>query len=279
MTSITSYKTPQQFLNDTETVLEKTELENNLILGLSNGFTDKNKEYPGCVFINAMDENGQIQGTSIKTISKAIVSGITKNVGAIKALADYYQSNNIDLTGVVGENFYSTEFARHYGTRQIRTRGMIVHELKTVYQLPLVNGRLEIAGTGDIELITQWTLNFEEDVKTFPKQSAEQALKSTQLRIALGNIFKWVDKEEIVSIAAIVRKTKTIGFVGLVYTPAEFRGKGYATSSVQKLSEHILQNGFTCCGLFTDKSNPTSNHIYKKIGYKPLTEFADIEFE
>jgi predicted GNAT family acetyltransferase len=278
MVTITAYQTPQQFLDATAKVLEQKELVNNLTLGIPNGFADKTKQYPGCVFINAF-EDGQLQATSIKTISKALVSGFTQNTDALRALASYYLDHNIDLSGAVGEGFYSTMFAEFYGKPQVRTRTMIVHELKVVNPLPLAPGTLEIADAEDIELITQWTLNFEEDAKTFPKQSAEQVLKSTQARIASGSIFKWIDREEVVSIAAIVRRTKNMGIVGLVYTPDKLRGKGYATGTVQKLSEYILQNGFSGCGLFTDKSNPTSNHIYKKIGYSPLTEFADIEFE
>jgi uncharacterized protein len=82
----------------------------------------------------------------------------------------------------------------------------------------------------------------------------------------------------MVAVAAINRKTKNAGIIGLVYTPIEYRRKGYATSHVRKLSEYILQKGFTYCGLFTDKANPTSNHIYKKIGYEPITEFVDIGY-
>ena len=78
--------------------------------------------------------------------------------------------------------------------------------------------------------------------------------------------------------AAMIRKTKRFGIVSLVYTPDKLRGNGYATSCVQKLSEHLLQSGFKSCGLFTDKANPTSNSIYKKIGYVPITEFSDIDY-
>ena len=276
--SIRAYKTPQQFLDDTEETLEQRELENNLILGLCNGFADKTKMYEECVFINSFDDR-KIQATSIKTISKAIVSGTTRDVQYIKSLAEYYLDNNIELTGAVGESFYSTEFSNFYGKRQTGEHIMIVHKLTSVNNLLLTTGRFEVAKASDIDLITEWTLSFEKDAKTFPIKTKQQAQETTQTRIALGNIFKWVDEGEIVSIAAIVRKTRHLGIVGLVYTPDKSRNKGYATSCVQKLSEHILQNGFKYCGLFTDKSNPTSNHIYKKIGYNPITEFIDIEYE
>lgn len=277
MTTITAYKTPQEFLDDTEKILEQKELENNLILGLCNGFADKTRVYNTCVFINSVDDN-KIQASSIKTISKAVVSGTTQNPRHIKVLADYYLDNGINLTGAVGESFYSTEFSTFYGKHQVGERTMIVHKLTSVNNLPLVTGNLEVANINDVDLLAEWTKNFEEDAKTFPKKSKEQIRTSTEKMVLAGNIFKWVDNGETVSIAAIVRRTKSFGIVGLVYTPDKLRGKGYATSSVQKLSEHILQSGFKYCGLFTDKANPTSNNIYKKIGYAPTTEFTDIEY-
>src|SRR6185312_6720786 len=105
----------------------------------------------------------------------------------------------------------------------------------------------------------------------------EQMQKSTKTRIESGNFFKWVVDGEIVSMAALIRKTKNIGIVGFVYTPNHLRGKGYATTCVWKLSEHILDSGFKYCGLFTDAANPTSNKIYRNIGYLPVTEFNEIK--
>lgn len=277
MIEVKAYQTPQQFLDDTEQILERKEVENNLILGICNNFADKSKASAGCVFINSLEDD-EIQATSIKTVSKAIIAGTTKDARHIKSLADYYLDNNIELTGAVGESFYATEFSRFYGRRQIGELVLIVHRLTTVNDLPLATGRFELAKADDIDLIAEWTLGFERDAKAFPVKTKEQALEITRERVALGSLFKWVNKGETVSIAAIVRQTKNLGIVGLVYTPAEARGKGYATSCVQELSAHILRNGFKFCGLFTDKANPASNHIYKKIGYDPIAEFTDIEF-
>ncbi len=277
MITIKAYQTPQQFLDDTEELLEQRALENNLILGLSNGIGDKAKVYAHCVFINAI-ENNQIVASSIKTHAKAIVSATTKNTDHIKALVDYYLSRHIELQGVFGETFYAGLFAGFYMKPQIRTTKLLMHRLKTVNDLSLVPGTLEKANDKDTGTIVQWMLNFEEDANTFPKQSSEQIQQSVRARIASGNFYKWVDKDVMVSVAALVRKTKQLGFIGYVYTPEALRGKGYASSCVQQLSKQILQEGMQYCGLFTDQQNPTSNHIYRKIGYVPITEFSDIAF-
>lgn len=278
MSTVKAYQTPQQYLDDTQEMLEQREVENNLILGICNNLADKMKVYEGYVFINSF-EGDEIRATSIRTISNAVISGTTKDVGHVKNLAEYHLENNIDLPGAVGETFYSTEFSKHYGKKQTNEMTLIVHKLVSVNDLPLANGKLELATDEDAELIAEWTINFERDAKAFPVKSKERALEEARTKIASGSMFKWIDKGEIVSIAAIVRRTRNLGIVGLVYTPDESRNKGYATSCVQKLSEYILKKGFKYCGLFTDKANPASNHIYSKIGYFPVTEFTAIGYK
>ncbi len=277
MNSIISYNTPETFLSETQSLLEQKELENNIILGICNSFADKSKQQENCIFINSV-ANNQIQATSIKTTSRAIVAGVTQNTNHIKILAEYYNNNNIDLSGVVGDAFYARAFSEFYYKKTGGERTLIAHELRSVNKLPIANGGLQIATEKDIDIITRWTMQFQADAHAFVRQNFDELYEITKGRIEAGNVFKWFNDGKMVSIAGIVRKTKNIGIVGLVYTPFEFRGNGYATSSVLKLSEFILENGFNKCGLFTDKSNPTSNHIYRKIGYEPLTEFADIEF-
>ncbi len=278
MITIKAYQSPQQFLDDTQDLLEQREVENNLILGICNNIEDKIKEYKDYVFINSLDDSG-IQATSIKTTQGAVVSGVTRDLQHIENLANYYLDNDIDLPGAIGESFYSTGFSRFYSKRHINEMSLIVHKLTSVNNLPSASGKLEPANTGDIDLIADWTINFDRDAQIFPVKSRGRVLEETRGRIAAGNLFKWIDEGETVSIAAIVRKTRRVGIVGIVYTPNELRQRGYATSCVQKLSEYVLESGFKYCGLFTDKLNPTSNHIYKKIGYEPVTEFTAFNYE
>ncbi len=63
-----------------------------------------------------------------------------------------------------------------------------------------------------------------------------------------------------------------------VYTPPEHRQKGYATSCVAALSQNLLDSGCKYCFLFTDLANPTSNHIYHKIGYRPVSNWSNYSF-
>jgi predicted GNAT family acetyltransferase len=66
--------------------------------------------------------------------------------------------------------------------------------------------------------------------------------------------------------------------VNAVYTPPEQRRKGYATAAVAALSGMLLAAGKDFCCLYTDVANPTSNSIYRKIGYRPVREDAELVF-
>ena len=270
---IVEYQSPQLFLNDSEPFLEKKEIENNLILGICNGFTEQRPAPDGCIFINAFSGN-EVKAASIKTAAKAIIAGDAN----IKELAGYYREKNIDLKGVFGESAYVGEFSDFYGRQPFVDMTLIVHKLTTINKMPLAPGRFEMADSQDAALIAAWSMTFEEEKDPAVRKSKEEVLKITESKIASGDIFRWTDNGSLVCMAAINRKTKNAGIVGLVYTPEEYRGKGYAASHVQQLSEYILRKGFAYCGLFTDKANPTSNHIYKKIGYEAVAEFMDIGY-
>ena len=66
--------------------------------------------------------------------------------------------------------------------------------------------------------------------------------------------------------------------VGPVYTPPEHRKRGYASSAVAAASEQALAEGATRCMLFTDVSNPTSNSIYRALGYVRCGDWREYEF-
>jgi len=121
-------------------------------------------------------------------------------------------------------------------------------------------------------------MNFE--AETIPDSKARTSIvrKLTAHRIEEGDVFLWTDIEPV-SMSVVVRKTARGAVVGGVYTPPELRGRGYASSCVAGLSQAQLDKGKQYCALFTDLANPTSNHIYQAIGYKPICDFKHYVFK
>ena len=60
--------------------------------------------------------------------------------------------------------------------------------------------------------------------------------------------------------------------VGPIYTPPELRRRGYGTALTAAITRMLLEGGRRFCFLFTDLANPTSNSIYQRIGYRPVTD-------
>ncbi|MDX3317113.1 GNAT family N-acetyltransferase [Streptomyces violaceoruber] len=63
-----------------------------------------------------------------------------------------------------------------------------------------------------------------------------------------------------------------------VYTPAHLRGRGYAGAVTVEVSGAALAAGATDVVLFTDPDNPTSNALYRRIGYVHVADFAGYRF-
>jgi hypothetical protein len=53
----------------------------------------------------------------------------------------------------------------------------------------------------------------------------------------------------------------------------------YATFRVAALTQRVLDSGKRFCCLYTDLTNPTSNSIYQRIGYREICDVDDWIFE
>jgi predicted GNAT family acetyltransferase len=76
------------------------------------------------------------------------------------------------------------------------------------------------------------------------------------------------------------RTAKVGGMVRVdpVYTPAHLRGHGYAAAVTTEVSRAALATGAEEVVLYTDPGNPTSNALYRRLGYVPITELAGYDF-
>jgi predicted GNAT family acetyltransferase len=63
-----------------------------------------------------------------------------------------------------------------------------------------------------------------------------------------------------------------------VYTPPTQRQHGYGSAVVHALTQSLLAAGLKPI-LNTDLSNPTSNGIYRTIGYRAIDEALRYEFD
>ena len=136
-------------------------------------------------------------------------------------------------------------------------------------------GGNRLATDDDLDLIARWA-DQTHDVQKIetvgvPRDHARTLIRSGFLHI-------WED-EVPVSVAAGVPRASSFATINHVFTPKEYRRRGYATSCVARLTERLLEDGAAYCCLFTDVANPTSNSVYQKIGYQPVCDMLDVHFD
>ncbi len=271
------YTTAASFLAETETYLCQRELENNMILGFSKAFAAEEVLQESVLWTNVC-ENGQIQATAMLQGTKLMIATNENQAEAINTLAHFYAKNQLDVVTVIAEKACSELFENHYPETPTERIGLLLHQLITVNPLHIAAGQWEYADMAEIDLLADWLIAFQTDIHDAHTSTKEEAVLYMKKKVAEKAICKWLVAGEMVSIAGIVRKTPHIAMVGLVYTSPNMRGKGYATSIVQALSEKMLQQGFVYCGLFTEMENAVSNYIYQKIGYVAGAEFRELVY-
>lgn len=275
MYSATIYKNAVSYLKDCEDVLMKKEIINNLILGVAYSCIQENKQNKSHQFLNAFEGN-EIMASSINTNSKAIIAGVTKKVDAIKFITDLYKSENTSLTGVIGESLFAEEFAKFYSGGTYKRKINLLYKLKNTNNIKISNGAFCPGKLEHFDELQNFAQSFYNETglntnQDTIRQKIKQYLKT-------NSIYTWMYNNQIVSIAAIVRRTKKTAAIGLVYTPKNNRGNGFASSCVKSLSDFIVSDRRKSSCLFTEKDNGISNNIYKKIGYNCIAEFSDISF-
>ncbi len=122
-----------------------------------------------------------------------------------------------------------------------------------------------------------WLYQFHREATTGDHSTLEELRYEAQLKIQDRHFFLWDDGEPV-ALAGKTRPTPNGCCIGPVYTPLEFRRKGYATALTAALSQLLLDEGKQFTALFTDLANPTSNSIYQKIGYRPVCDLDEYRF-
>ncbi len=277
-----AHPTARSFLAATRSMLEEREAENNLILGLATTLAGDRTYYgeapPLLVSVHAGEA---CIGAALRTPPRNIILYARPGAATtfVRQLCTYLVAEGIRIPGVIGPKEtvarFSEAWARQAGAQPIVEVREMVYRLDTVTAVPVAPGRFRRAEDSDRELLREWMLQFH--AEAVEPISAVEAAQLTDRKLLEGALYVW-EREAPVSLAGWVRPTRNGITIGPVYTPEAHRGKGYATSCVARLSDLLLEE-YSFCSLFTDLSNPVSNSIYQKIGFRPINPVLQTRFE
>ncbi len=267
------YDDVDEFLRRAGEFLVAREAEHNLILGLCASLRREPRMYGQDSYLAAAEEAGRVVAAALRTPPHNLVLSEVDDPRAIEPLVADVHSVFGALTGLLGPTQAAAQFVgaweRVTGVRGRRVLAERVFRAESVTPPRDVPGRMRPYRDSDRELVVRWLDAF--TAEALPEAPPEPAVSWLDRRLAEpeGSVVLWEDGEPV-SLAAAGGSTPSGIRIGPVYTPPELRGRGYASALVAELTRGLLERGRRSCFLFTDLANPTSNRIYKRIGYRPV---------
>lgn len=268
----------KEFWHNAQDYLLQHEAEHNLLLGISHTLLHYPDRYPDAPYLAISETNGNILAAAIRTPPYKLVLSKAQDLNALTLIAQDLQDYPEQLPGVSGLIAEVEAFLQVWqtltGQSYRRFMEMRIHQLTQVEIVATASGYLRLATEDDRPLLLEWFTTFASEVGEVVSQDAEQAVNTGLKR---QSIQLWEDGIPV-SWASGSQSLPAAARIGPVYTPPEYRCKGYATACVAALSQKLLDQGCHSCFLFTDLANPTSNHIYQAIGYRPICDWHEYSF-
>jgi predicted GNAT family acetyltransferase len=263
---IVRHETAREFLEAAGPFLHANETTNHLVFAIAE------RQPEGAYFASAGEH-----GVALMTPPyPLLVSDLPE--AALAPLIDSILESGFATSGVSGPSSTARAFASRWCARhrlvaipRMRMRSHVLEHVTVATRAP---GAMRAANVGDRRTIARWAEVYLADTRS-PNHESPDALAER----LLSNMYLWERDGTPLSMAAIAGRTPRGRRVGFVFTPPEVRRRGYAEALVAALSHRILDEGSRWCFLYTDVENPTSNAIYRRIGYEPNGEIEQLEFQ
>lgn len=281
-TQIRYFDNPAEFQSETQEFLARHEAQHNLLLGriealAHDEFKSGTEPSPqSSSTLVSVREKESVAGVALITPSRPLaLSLMSRNAAAL--LAKKISGEKLAIPGVVGPPQAAMEFVKAWKKCSkiefSSAMKMHVYELSRVTPPLKTSGNFAFATESDQDEVVPFIEAFLREA-TIDSQDAETVAKNCckERRLAV-----WRDPD-IVAIAGFSGRTKTGARINLVYTPPEKRGLGYASNVVAFLSQWLLDSGLKKCFLFADVTNPASNRIYQKLGYRKAGKSHEYRF-
>jgi predicted GNAT family acetyltransferase len=273
---------PAEFVLRVGSLLSRDPVRNSIPLGvLSTMQNDPGRYESFCLWI--VDASAGAVAAALRTPPFPAVVVQPRGDAALVELAEGMHGAGVELPGVNGAQPEAGRFAELWagltGTTATVHMSLRLHALEQVEIVPDTAGQMRYATALDRGLLGEWMLAFMEEARLDRELPfIERMIRARLAEDPPGLVF-WEMDGRPVSFAGFTRVSVEAARVGPVYTPPHERNHGYATALVAAVTRRLLEAGHRRCTLTTDLANPTSNSIYRRIGYLPVCDSADYRFD
>jgi predicted GNAT family acetyltransferase len=266
------------FLQKTKTHLMLLEDLNNMLLSSVETLAKSASTRSELLQFFALLDRAEVRGAALNASNRKLLLSAMKEdaTAAMAREIRIRQERGLHINGLFAPRSTADIFVREMerlGAPALKPgmqqRAMRLDDLK---RLELSVGQMRKATLRDLPQVTEWCRKFIEECKL--DEPLDETVEVSRKFIENERLFLW-QNESLKAMAAFGGLTTHGARISMVYTDLESRGAGYARSLVQSLSGKLLDEGRQFCFLFTDESNPVSNRLYEKIGYRDIGEFSE----
>lgn len=272
--SIQSYESAAAFDADVSHFLKSDEDKNSLLIGLLKLVCGPNSETDTPV-MRTIYENHQVVGVAMRTGDTRAFIGTDMPKDAIPALWRTVANLSVPIKELNGPDTF-VDHMIDASKQPFKVFMYLGAFCLTAVTDPLpVPGQLRVANADDLPILEKWNQEFALEALGTANPAARE---NVERLLKLGSLYVWdVDGDIVCQTYSTQPMGSSIKITG-VYTPTQWRGKGYASNCVAGLSKKLLADGYKKVFLYTDLANPTSNAIYQKIGYRRFSSLKHVKF-
>jgi uncharacterized protein len=275
---LTRHDGADAFLAHAGEFLRAREAEHNLILGLSSRLRASPLLYGEPAYFAVAEEGGRVVAVTMRTPPHNLILSEVDDEAALQPLLEDARATFGSLPGVVGPKEPVARFAEAWGGPARLEVAQRAFRADHVEPPGPTSGRMRDYERRDRELAARWMDAFAEEALPEPPPESSEEFVDRRDEDPDGGLVLWEDDGAVGSMAGYGGRTPNGIRIGPVYTPPKLRGRGYASALTAALTQRLLDRGLRFCFLFTDLANPTSNSIYQRIGYEPVSDVDQWSF-
>ncbi|HEY8027570.1 MAG TPA: GNAT family N-acetyltransferase [Burkholderiaceae bacterium] len=180
--------------------------------------------------------------------------------------------------GIIGTVEAAERMARHLGMGARLHMRMGNHVLDCAPVIPECAGNMRTATTDDFDLVLAWEKAFVDECGLPYDPVATAASVRERVQGPAPREWLWVVDGRPVA-KTMGRPLDHFARIAQVYSAPEQRGRGYAGALVGTLCKQLQAQGCRLIFLNTDMANRTSNSVYRRIGFRLVSEILHLDLQ
>lgn len=264
------------FLERAEDWLRTREIEHAGVLQSARQARANAAHYERPIYWATIEDEGRIVGCAYRTPPFKVGVTALPEAAIAPLVADLAATYPGPIGGFSGPEPTVTSLADAWvrergGSWAVNTRGRLLRMAAAAEARPSKAGVLRLAGSGDAALAQGWgaAASIDSGIPALDGNLCVQLLRAKML-------YFWGDDQPRCMIG-LLRETPDSVAVGIVYTPAAFRGEGFGTAALDALNRLLDERGVANRYLWIDPKSDGAQALAAKLGCRFVYDSLDVD--